>query len=414
MIGMTGFDKRPKKFKFSNDSRIPSIRKREAGSINVASPVCWPAFLEDARAEVKSVKEKSPAWKVVPRSVRLVGNYLNNLKVSWVVALLTEFIQYSILRSYKKTSPMRFKLVANLSVTEESNSNEAILQQLQGLQKFPYEPLSAFVFLFTFVDRGGNEAVITLFVEDDKIEVFVPFPAAWAGSPLMRDIVCRTVKILAKDWMKIRIDTRKGCDSIGSILVYKTPKNFPDSNVWNLQFLLMRMQLSATDVQAVLAEPSTIGDLHDRAIFAFQHVGKLMSKCIFKVAQKGDRVAQEAYEMYFSDTARKASSLDPIKYQQLIKIFKACQLNDQENFKIFNPDSLLSVSPSVAWSEAEATSEQWSRFAQVPGSVDPWFIFVPKKYASVPEVSVGKKKQLVKKKDDSSEQEEEEEEEFFV
>jgi hypothetical protein len=396
---MSLFTMKPSTFKYEKNIRsaVGSFRKA-VGTVNTKTPVAWPAFLEEAKSEVNTLRRKSPAYSVVPKQNRLIGDYLHQMTIGWVVVILVEFIQRCVLKHYKKTSPIRFKFVTTFVADVRLTDLRQIAFDTQNLTKIKYDPLGSFVFLLVFVDPNGNEAVCILFIEKNTIEVFVPFPHAWKVYKAMSLVTCEVVKLLATQWMGADLHGEKECDRMSIVKMYKTSSNFPDSNVWVIYFLMMRMQLSREAVQSVLVDTANMVELNTKAVYSFQHVGGLLSQCMLLVANQGGEMgknASEAYIGYFSATAKYPVFLQGEETITLLNsAFARCDMSNQDLYVMFD---IKAQGRESSWPTELYESKEWSRFAEIPGAAEPQYVFVPEKYPKSKTESKSEKKEVDKK-----------------
>jgi hypothetical protein len=330
-------------------------RRREVGGADFSKPVIWPAFFEDKFRPVPD----TPLWRSAKNS-RRVGDYLQTLGSSWVYDVMTTFLQLQ---------SDNFVYVLNFTAPLRNIGSEFISFDHRVLSNIEYNALTPFVFLITFVDENNREGIATIWLQNEEVEIFFPWPDAYSTSPLMRKVLCETIKVMFEVWIKQTIPEEVGCDNDPKLKFYKFGPSFTSSNVWNLYFLYLRTRMNFNQIQAIFKNESDYEKLNETALDFMQSLGRKISECTEQLTrlpgEKG-KFALGVYSKFFSATSTNPVSLVQEDYFKLIGMLVECKKG-----VILGPSS----QGTAGWSATDFESEKWERFAGYPDSAAASFTF---------------------------------------
>ena len=307
----------------------------------------------------------------------------------WVIAIMCRYLEGTVVPTYTPFQDVTYQFLGQVTV-EQGGLPADFWDYLLSL---PYSELTDYALLVSYSGRK-KECVCTIWISGGSVEIFCPFPLVWKQTPDMRKSMCRIIDRIGREWMRIK-DFRRACtkDSpTGPVSIYGLAKTFPESNVWNLFFQLMRMTQSASQVQAVLAD----GPDHKQAIQVFRGCGRLISELMkasdwprynqFLAANSKNLLFRNSINMVpvFTEAGQE-DELDQGQYSVLGLAVDAVPRNGR-----------------VAWTTKQLEDSRTQRFAELPNALQPWFIFNQMPYGTECEIKEEKEKG------------EEKEEEFFL
>ena len=356
---MATFQNAKKPFKFSLKHKKKFSRRRrmtEAGTLNLSLPVVWPAFLvSDPFVKIKDVRGSARAWDLINTNndEQPVGRYITSLRVGWLISLLVHMIANS--------SEGRLHYVVNFTADLNRLDQEFLRFDIKKLEENPYTPINSFVFLLIYV-ANGEEAVAVILIDNGKIEIFFPYPYAWSDGTLMKKIMCETVIIIRRDWMKIK--DNQECATMTDVSIYEISlsNGFESSNIWVTYFLLKRMMAKPADIQkAFLSSSNQLQKMLVEAVYLFQRAANILTNCISQVASGNSpqRTAalQLKTEMYSATATRPAIITDQI-FVMLRDVMETCPVISVMN----------SLQPQQQQPQTSESLESLERFIAVPGS----------------------------------------------
>jgi len=341
-----------------NLKKLLSRRRSEVGAGDFSKPVIWPAFFKDKYSLLRAVTGKKS-------EERRVGDYLQTMNSAWVLDVMTTFLQLQT---------DKFVYVLNFTAPLRNIGSEFISFDKRVLAAVTYDALTPFVFLITFIDEQNHEGVATVWLQNEQVEIFFPWPDAYNTSPLMRRVLCETLKLIFQVWIKQPVSSDATCENDPALKFYKFGPTFPNSNIWNLYFLHLRTHMTFDQIQAIFKNATEYEQLNERALDLLQLVGQKISKCIENLGNTvpgaDGKFAKNVYTQFFSPTASTAVSLREEDYTSLMNMLMRCKMGMVDTRAV--PSTSVGT---VNWSDAEFHSEKWERFAAYPNSAPPVFAF---------------------------------------
>ena len=294
----------------------------EVGAVSVDIPVVWGSFFTDPHTMVQDHLKESDVWNIIPSKFlkKPVGSYIAALRAGWLVGILVKMISMG--------SGGRIVHVVNFAADIRRIDNEFIRYDLPALQKIQYNPVIAHIFLVVFISHG-EEAVATIFVENGRIEVMMPFPRVWKQSKLMQKLMCSVVNTIRRDWMGL--PNTPDCTQITDVFIYKMAPHFEESNIWNTYILMKRFTNSFNDTQAAL-----LGDASqlDRMLIEGVHITRQLvqsfTTCLYSVATGPTLHREVAFTLHnelYSKNATQPAVLTDQVYDILINLMNVCPLS---------------------------------------------------------------------------------------
>lgn len=329
------------------------IRNKQVGGGNLGLPVSWVAFYaEDLHAPIPQGKAWQPA-----RNYDTIGDYYWNWLVGWPVPLMVQFMA---------RRGFGLNLVWDFTA-EEANIDQEIFQHPNPelINAITYDSLGGpYIFLITFVARNGYEAVGVITIQNDIVEVFIPFPLAWGEEGSLMRIVTESVyNTIVKGWMQRK--PRR-------IQLFKFPcLDMPTTNAWVIYYLFLRSSMNFNNIQTVFRDCRNIFELARKAVITTQQIGRLMSDCI-------EQNQPELYTRLFSPNARAPVTLSQTSYEQLLNVFDGCTISFDQLKLMQNEANIITQATSVStW--PTNIPEHWNRFIEVPNASQPKWNFTRKK-----------------------------------
>jgi hypothetical protein len=301
-----------------------------------------------------------------PVTMQLV-NSISQEMIAWVMDLMLNFIQDVILKSYKGFKETNFKYVLHVY----SKTGQPLRLDSRVDPDTQYERYAAFAFLVTIEQYSGSQPTGVIFVEDNNIDVFMPFPDAMKYDPSIMLQVENALNVIRRDWSHLN---RKAIVK----RVFKFPDNFTQSNLWTPYFILLRLKYPFSVIQDIFLNQTLHGRLQEKAFYSYFWMSKLISNCVKQAAEGGDRGASGtngAYEMYFSSRSKLGLSVDGTRLSQLRKMFAKCKLSESNNHMGWINDLLPVDVTSTSGKWPSDVDSKWKNFIPVVGATNAVYRF---------------------------------------
>jgi len=333
---------RPNKWKIKRGlSKLQSTRQKAVQLVSGGSgkhPVPWRRFFQPTTME----------------SVAIITSEL----YGWIIDLMVLFIEKTLLRVFGQFSPASFKYVMDFTVVPG--------QKLQTKRRYvkgtEFTEYAAYVFLMTFVQSDNTEAVGLLYFEENDIEVFFPFPHAFAADSGIKRSIEEIITFVSRNWTHAQ-------DRNMRIRWFEFLPAFPDSNVWIPYYLLLRQTESLPDVQKLFLDGAEMQlKLNEKSFFTYKRLGKLISRCVQFAAKQGNTAAmgeRGAYQMFFSNQSKSPVTMDDGRLDHMHEFFALCDLPPEDvNAALNDIQPLRQLPASQDWPEfkSESDREKWERF----------------------------------------------------
>jgi len=301
-----------------------------------------------------------------PVTMDMVGSISTEM-IAWVIDIMVIFIQDVLLRSYGGFSETNFKYVLHLM----GYPGQPLKLEARTPADTQYERYAAFVFLITFKQASGAEPTGIIYIEDNNIDVFVPFPDSMKSDPTIKQQINEAISIISRDWAHLhhkRIVTR----------VFSFPSNFVQSNLWVPYFLLMRLVYPFATVQELFLKEDLHHRLQEKAFFSYFWMGKLISHCVYEAKKRGFPSASGsngAYDQYFSPKSKAKLIITDYGRTQLRKMFLTCKLaGDMGQIKWLNDlKPIDATDANENW--PDDIHKKWKKFIPVPNASKAQYYF---------------------------------------
>jgi hypothetical protein len=258
------------------------------------------------------------------------------LKIAWVIDLMVLFIERAILRS-QRYSPFRFQYAEHIVV------DSGYQKTAHRVPNIDFSKFQSYVYLVT-CNHGTDEPTGIIFVEDNVVEVFMPFKQ-------FKDNVKRVASNIQQTHGAARIVT------------YNTDNN--GNNGWTIYFLLLRLQYPMISTDHILR--SSNRDALDKQVnLSFIRIAKLILNCLEK---HSDASAKNSRQQLLN------MSLTKDQRPLMARFFGSCKMQNKDF------DWLTDLEPNnqhltTKWDPKYLEMKKWVNFVPVEDATDPIYHFV--------------------------------------
>lgn len=293
-----------------------------------------------------------------PTNNEMITRFFRDLK-SWVIDIMVLFIERSILRNFKGLEPERFKYVAEVVIERDNPPIYTSRSITKTVRDY-----AAYVVTMTFLQSNRDGAVGLLFFEDEYVDVFIPFPQAVFIDKGMQESAKTVINHVSKHYLGNKpIKFRQVLFS----------NSFNASNIWNVYYLLLRLQLPFDDVQKLFLDESIHVLIAERAFYSYKYIGQMIGGCVKYIADKdNDTAAKAAFTRFLGPDSREPMTLNKERLLYLVKFFVRCKI-EQQDFEFLH--DLVPIKFRVATSWPADVSPEWHRFRPITISTNPLFYF---------------------------------------
>ena len=274
---------------------------------------------------------------------RRLTEQISTEHIGWVIELMARFIADVLTRDDNSLQYM-----GNMTI-----SNNKINSRLEPAKE-NYGTYGALCYLVTFVDytqTSVKESVGVLYVHDDEVDVFYPFPVDEQKNRIFIQLIEGVSKLVKKKLNRNDMSFQQ---------------DFVQSNVWTVYFILLRLKHSFSSVKKIFLD-KTIKETErqEKAFFSYFNIGHLITKCIKKADdRKVEKITGPGgyYELAFKEGAKNRLDITEDIKKTLTDAWSSCSLKADQT-KWLNTMIPESTSINTKW--PDTYDKQWENFVPV-------------------------------------------------